>query len=104
MNSIETLALIAEGDVRTAINNLQLVYSAFKKITIDGIYTVCNKPKPELINQILDTCKEGKLKESINAIDNLIKEGFSEYDIATNMIYVIRYDLSHLKEKKNIFS
>lgn len=103
-NSVETLSLMAEGDVRTAINNLQLVYSAFKKITINGIYTVCNKPKPELINEILDNCKQCKLKEAIKAIDNLVKEGFSEYDIVTNMIYVIRYDLSHLNEKeKHLF-
>jgi replication factor C subunit 2/4 len=100
--SLETIAQISNGDVRLAINNLQLIYNAYGKIIEDKIYDICNKPKQIQINKILDACKNKSYGKAIKNILELQEEGFSEFDIILNMIFVIRNGNSNLDEKTKI--
>lgn len=101
-DSLNILAAISQGDLRNAINNLQLVYNACYEIRPMYIYSICNKPKIEKINEILDACKKKDFKVTIEKILAMNDDGFSEFDIILNMIFVINMDYSNLDENTKI--
>ena len=61
-DGIEQLAVISNGDMRNAINLLQLTTDRCNEITVDSVSTACDKPPPLLIKGILKYCMENKLK------------------------------------------
>ncbi len=92
--SLETLAEISDGDLRCAINNLQLVNRSYSKINIDNIYKVCSKPQPEILKTIVDSCIKKDLINAKNIIFNLKKIGYSESDIILGLIQLLKLDNS----------
>ncbi len=102
--ALEIIAMISHGDVRSAINNLQLVYNCYGDIIEDYIYTICDKPQPIIINKIFDACLEKNFKKAIDTFYKLKNQGFMESDIILNMISIIRNEKTNLNEKtKNLF-
>lgn len=103
-NALKIIATISQGDIRSAINNLQLVYNCYGEIADNNIYTICDKPQPEIINKIFDACLDKNYKKAVSIFINLKNQGFMESDIILNMIYVIRNNMTSMDEKtKNIF-
>ena len=100
--ALETIAMISQGDVRSAINNLQLVYCCYKEIIKEYIYTICDKPQPVILNKIFDACLEKNYKKAIQVFLQLKGQGFMESDIILNMIYMIRNEKTNLNEKQKI--
>ncbi len=98
---LEVIAEITDGDLRSAINNLQLVYRSCTKITIENIYTVCSKPQPTFIKRIFDNCINKNFIEATNVIFELKKLGYSESDIILGMIQFLKSEPS-LKEDVRI--
>lgn len=91
---LDTFAEISDGDLRNAINNLQLVNRSYSKINKENIYNVCSKPQPEILKTIINSCIE---KDFINAKDiifNLKKIGYSESDIILGLIQLLKLDNS----------
>jgi len=96
--SLEIISSISQGDIRSAINNLQLIHNSYDKIPIDKIYTICDKPQPVVINNIFDACKKKDFKTALEIAYDLKHKGFSESDIILNMIYIIRNETTNLDE------
>lgn len=46
IDGIEALACVADGDVRSAINNLSSTVSAFNEVTAKSVYKTCDIPQP----------------------------------------------------------
>lgn len=102
--AVMIIAELAQGDVRTAINNLQLVYNCYKDIVDDFVYNICDKPQPTIIKNMLDACINGDLKKAISIFVGLKKSGFVESDIVLNMIYIVRNGKTDWKENiKHVF-
>mgnify|MGYP001155074604 CR=1 FL=1 len=99
-DALKIIATIAQGDLRSAVNNLELVYNAENKITEDNIYKICDRPQPESINNIFKACIKKDFKQVINSVQQLKDNGFVEIDIVLNMIFIIRIGKSILKEKE----
>lgn len=103
-DAVKIIAELAQGDVRSAINNLQLVYNCYRDIIEEYVYTICDKPQPTIINSMLNACVDGDLQKAISIFMSLKKSGFVESDIILNMIYMVRHDKTNLKEDiKHIF-
>ncbi|ARF09303.1 replication factor C small subunit [Catovirus CTV1] len=103
-NALTTIAMISQGDVRSAINNLQLVYNCYKEVLEEHIYTICDKPQPLIINSIFDACVEKNFRKAVGIFLDLKASGFMESDIILNMIYMIRNNKTKLNENlKNKF-
>lgn len=104
---LEALAIISQGDARNAINNLQFACMSYGKNNITNetdIYTVCDKPQPTLIKEIIDSCIKKDFRLSIKKVIELKELGFSEQDITISMIQYLRYDESTIPELvKNMF-
>jgi replication factor C subunit 2/4 len=92
---LETICYISLGDMRMAINNLQLTAYAYQNITKQFVLRVCKLPDPDEIKKIIKLCSEGKMLEAHSALDNIIGEGYYYLDIVTCFIYVLttNYDM-----------
>ena len=44
---------MSNGDMRLAINMLQLTCDKFNKVTVDNVIAACDKPSPMIIKEIL---------------------------------------------------
>lgn len=97
--AINEIAIISQGDMRSAINVLQMVHNSLMKITIQNIYKICDKPQPVLLQQILILCKEKNITEVFKMLGNLKSKGYSDSDIILGMINVLKLANCNLSEK-----
>ncbi len=70
-DAYRALYKIAEGDLRKAINTMQLA-STHKKITEDVVYTVTNRADPEAVKKMIETALSGKFREARSQLLDLL--------------------------------
>ncbi|MEF8878847.1 MAG: replication factor C small subunit [Candidatus Thermoplasmatota archaeon] len=93
-DGLEALIFIAKGDLRKAINVLQVGASMNKKITAELLYETSATAKPEDIKNLIDTALGGNFMAARNQLyDLLIKYGLSGEDVIKQIHQTI-YDLS----------
>lgn len=99
---IDELIFISDKDIRKSINNLECIYFTYKELSVDNIYKLLDKPKPEYIRNILHMCVENKFEESILEVYKLYVEGYNVSDILLTFLnYLMKSDnnLNIPKEK-----
>ena len=80
----EGLATIAEqsdGDMRSALNNLQTTAMRFQSITRENVLEAIDVPSPRIINNLVTYLLEGNLNDALLAMSNLIEGGHSPSEI-----------------------
>jgi replication factor C small subunit len=101
-DGLDTLIFIARGDMRKAINVLQVGASVSKKITAEGLYETTATAKPEDIQNLINTALAGNFIAARNQLyDLLIQYGLSGEDII-KQIHQSIFDLSIPDESKII--
>lgn len=90
IKGINAIVVTANGDMRQALNNLQLTFNSYKKVSSINVYKICDKPHPDVISDMLIDCKNKNLKEAIDKITSLRNKGFSCSDIILGMENVIK--------------
>lgn len=91
---LSTICYISNGDMRKAINDLQITAYTFRKISKDTVLKICKVPDPEDIKKILVLCIKKKLEDADSEINNLIKQGYYYLDIITGFTFVLaNYDI-----------
>jgi len=99
-DGLETLIFISKGDMRRAINALQVGASLNKHITADILYETTATVKPEDVKQLLTTALTGNFMAARNQLyDLLIKYGLSGEDIIKQIHHTI-FDLTLPDEYK----
>jgi replication factor C subunit 2/4 len=99
---INELIFISDKDIRKSINNLECIYFTYKKLTVDNIYKLLDKPKPEYIRNILHMCVENRFEDSILEVYKLYGDGYNVSDILLTFLnYLMKSDnnLNIPKEK-----
>ena len=86
---IDALGYIAHGDLRKAINYLQLIALQYKRITAKNVYKLCGKPDPVLILEIFVSCQKGNLKKALGILQGLKDAGHSIADLSLEMSNVL---------------
>ena len=79
-NSLESIAIIANGDLRKAINILQSLSMMGKKINIQSCYNSAGIPSPKIIKELYSILinKSINFEECYNYIyKNIIQEGYT---------------------------
>lgn len=89
-DAIKLIAEISQGDMRSAINNLQLVVTTYNELTVDGVYKICNVPNHTIINKIFADCFAKNIKNSILTLIELKNNGYSESDILLSMMNYVK--------------
>jgi len=99
-DGLETLIFISKGDMRKAINVLQVGASISKKITAQLLYETSATAKPEDVKNLINTALTGKFMVARNQLyDLLIKYGLSGEDVI-RQIHQSIFDLSIPDESK----
>ncbi|GAI23972.1 unnamed protein product, partial [marine sediment metagenome] len=99
-DGLETLIFISRGDLRKAINVLQVGASVNNKITADLLYEISATAKPEDVKALIDTALTGNFMAARNQLyDLLIKYGLSGEDIIKQLHQAI-FDLAISDESK----
>ncbi len=78
--ALDEISLLSGGDMRLAINLLQLVSDRFKNVTIDNIEILCETPPHNVINDILVLVKKD-IKKALKKTFELKESGYSINDI-----------------------
>ena len=99
-DGLETLIFISRGDLRKAINILQVGASTNKKITAELLYETSATAKPENVKTLINTALSGNFMAARNQLyDLLIKYGLSGEDII-KQIHQNIFDLAIPEESK----
>lgn len=109
--SIKRIAELSRGDVRSAINMLQLIKnknSNFKSktqftIELKHVDELCDLPQQVIIRKLFVEIQNKNMKNAILVIDQLKQCGYSGSDITLGMIHTLKSDLcDDISEKEKI--
>ncbi len=99
-DGLEALLFISRGDLRKAINILQVGASINKKITAELLYETSATAKPEDIKNLLNSALAGNFTAARNQLyDILIKHGLSGEDVISQIHHLL-FDLPIPDESK----
>jgi len=86
-DGLETLIFISRGDLRKAINILQVGASTNKKITAEVLYETSATAKPEDVKNLINSALAGNFMAARNQLyDLLIQYGLSGEDVIKQFI------------------
>lgn len=88
--SLKELATLSGGDMRYAINLLQLICDRFKNINLKNISVLCDYPSYEIIEKIIILTKDKKIKDALIEINKLKDSGYSVNDIFTTIFNFLK--------------
>lgn len=99
-DGLETLIFISQGDLRKAINTLQVGASVNKKITAELLYETAATAKPDDIKRLINTALSGNFIDARTQLYTLLlKYGLSGQDII-KQIHTTIFDLAISDESK----
>lgn len=94
------LVHVARGDMRRAVNSLQVAASLGKTIDLDLIYQTTGMANPEAVKSMLETALEGNFVKARDMLDEtMITYGLSGQDII-RQIHSAFFDLSITDSEK----
>ena len=99
-DALDAIAFVAKGDMRKAINALQISASVSKKIDSDTVYLSTSTIRPEEIKELVEQALRGEFMASRKILEDLFtKYGLSGEDILSQIHQTI-YDLTIPEDKK----
>lgn len=84
------IAELCDGDMRSALNILELTYRRHKVITIKNIADVYDKPQRQFLRNIIDSCLEKNIKDALRQTKTLKNKGYTGTDIASGMFHTLK--------------
>jgi replication factor C subunit 2/4 len=96
--AIKEIAQLSNGDMRHAINLLQLVSDRFKNITIDNINILCEIPPNNIIQDVLLNIKKD-IKKTLKIIFDLKESGYSVNDIFIGFLNYLKSPNTEMNEE-----
>jgi len=97
-----SLIMLSDGDIRNAINNLQLVHYGYGLVNKTNVDEICDKPPPMYIADLLVLCDKHKVKEAFKLIEQLLNKGYSVLDIIQTMFITIKHYKVNMDEERKI--
>ena len=84
---------LAHGDMRTAVNMLQLVYNKKEKIKLEYVNDLCDLPQQVIIKKMFDFLLHNDLKSGLTVMYELKNNGYSGSDITLGMMYTLKSEI-----------
>lgn len=91
--SLKKICEMSQGDLRSAINKLELVHYKHADIEDKYIDELCNTPQEIIIRRLFANIIEKKLRESLEIIFDLRKKSYSGSDITLGMLTTMKSDI-----------
>jgi replication factor C small subunit len=93
-DGVEALLYVAQGDMRRAVNTLQVAGSLGKRVDEDTVYKVTATARPEEVKAMLETALKGDLLKARETLDELlVTYGLSGEDVV-KQIHRAVFDLA----------
>jgi replication factor C subunit 2/4 len=89
-DALSRISEISHGDMRNAINLMQLVFNNKEKIKIKYVDEFCDLPQHVTILKLFNFILNDKLDKAFEILHSLKKMGFSGSDITLGMIYSLK--------------
>ena len=89
-DALERIYFISQGDVRLAINNLQVICDGFGDVTLENLDKICDAPNIVRLRNLIDMCIARKYRDSIMEITQLCNEGYYCSDILGVMFDILK--------------
>lgn len=103
LEGLNAIVITAQGDLRQAINNLQLTYNGYNYVIPDNVYRLCDKPHPLIIQNIFIACSKKDIKSALTILNDLSNKGYSSSDISLSMLHTLKnIDQSIINEQTKI--
>lgn len=81
-DALDALVHVSQGDMRKAVNSLQVAASLGEKITVNLVYHTTGTARPEEVKELLETALSGDFITARNRLDDImINYGLSGEDI-----------------------
>jgi replication factor C small subunit len=99
-DALDALVHVSQGDMRKAVNSLQVAASLGGVITVDLVYHTTGTARPEEVKELLQTAISGDFIAARNRLDEImINYGLSGEDIIKQIHHTI-FDLDILDYEK----
>jgi len=89
-DSLEYVAELCEGDMRNALNILELTFRKHEKINIVLIADVYDKPQRQILKDILQYCLNDNYKKAFKTTKELKDKGYTGIDIVSGFFSTIK--------------
>lgn len=101
--ALKKIAELSRGDLRGAINKLQLVYNKKKEITLKSTEELCDLPQQVIIKKLFDFVISKDLHSAFSILEILKQSGYSGSDIVLGMLSTMKSDICNdIPEKTKI--
>lgn len=81
-DALEGLVRIAHGDMRRAVNSLQVAASLGRKVDLDLVYQTAGMANPDAVKAMMETALDGNFIQARNQLDDLmVTNGLSGQDV-----------------------
>jgi replication factor C subunit 2/4 len=88
--ALNRICELSQGDLRSAINKLEIISIKYDNITEEHVNNLCITPQEITINKLFKFILEKNLKEALNIIFDLKKKSYSGSDITQGMLLTIK--------------
>lgn len=87
---INSLVFSCNGDIRVAINNLNLTFVGFNKINNTNIFKICNIPEKQLLIILVENIRKKNLHKALLLTQKFMKMGYNTSDIIINLFTIVK--------------
>lgn len=101
VQGLDAIIAISQGDLRKAINCLQLTFNGYTNINVENVYKLCDKPPAVVLKNIFIACKNKDVRSAFRLVSELTEKGYSSSDISYSMVSALK-DLDIFDEKVKI--
>ena len=88
--ALERISFVSQGDLRKAINELQIIGESYNDITIKNINKLCDLPDYDTLQEIINMCIKKDIKNALLKIYELSESGYNGMDILSGMFDVLK--------------
>lgn len=100
IEALEIIERLSGGDIREAINNLELVAKSNDIVNEDAVLEICNIPRPEDIRALIKSCYKKDFDKAHSMYEELKQKGHSNIDILNSIYDQIQYSEEYSDEYK----
>ena len=90
IKGLEYIAELCNGDVRSALNILELTYRKHSYISEENILDIYDKPHRKILYNIIQLCIKHDHVNALKEIFNLKNKGYTGSDIITEMFNILK--------------
>lgn len=99
-DGIDTLAVLADGDMRTAVNGLQATAIRYKLVSQEYVQKTVDAPNPAAIAEIFRSLKTDNFRIALGCMNELQQRGHSSSEIIQSLFRTARRDAEFSEKQK----